>query len=240
MSKGPDEPAAAGDPALAVAPVTLKKDEPVTAQPVDGAPSDEAAVRKPSKAERLEAKAARLREADERRAAEREAAGTGEARPNPRLVVAVVALGVLAAALVAVLIVGFLSWRHQRDVDSARTSALKAARTFAVDFGSYDYQHLDAEFSEVAKRMTAGFAKNYTETSGRLKPTLIQYKTKVTATVQGSGVTSVNTSTATVVVFLDQKVITSQSTVPRIDRNRLQIQLRRQGGKWLVANMLAK
>jgi Mce-associated membrane protein len=198
-----------------------------------------------SKAERLEAKAARLREAEERRAEERRAASERSAvgqppRSRTGLVVAVSVLGVLSAGLVAVLVIGYLSWQHQRDVNSARDGALKAAKTFAVDFGSYDYQHLDSEFKEVAGRMTPSFAKNYTQTSTKLKPTLVQYKTKVTATLQGAGVTSASPSAATVVVFLDQTVNTSQSSVPRLDRNRLQIQLQRTNGKWLVGTLLAK
>lgn len=213
--------------------------EPAAAE-TDGATADAPPIRL-SKAEKLEAKAARLREAEERRAeaaAQRASAGT---TPRPTgLIVAVCLLSLITAALVAVLIVGYLSWQHQRDLNSARAQAAKAATRFALDFGSYDYQHLDSEFSAVAARMTPDFAKSYTDTSNKLKPTLVQYKSKVTATVQGSGVTSVSTAQATVVVFLDQTVTTSQSTTPRIDRNRLQIQLVRKNGKWLVAKLLAK
>jgi Mce-associated membrane protein len=188
---------------------------------------------KPSKADRLAAKAARAREAEARRAADR--------APAPRgWIVATVVLSVVAAALVALLVIGYFSWQHQRDVNSARVGALKSAKSFAVDFGSYDYQHLDAEFAEVAKRMTPDFAKNYTETSNRLKPTLMQYKTHVTAKVQGAGVTSAGTSKAVVVLFLDQTVKTSQSSTARIDRNRLEIHLQLQKGKWLVNKLLAK
>jgi Mce-associated membrane protein len=137
-------------------------------------------------------------------------------------------------------VVGFVSWNHQRDVNDARAGALKAAKTFAVDFGSYDYRHLDSDFSEVAARMTPDFAKSYVETSDKLKPTFIQYKTQVTARIQGFGVTSVSTSSATVVVFLDQRVQTSQSSTPRIDRNRLELRLVKEKGKWLVKKLLAK
>jgi Mce-associated membrane protein len=196
---------------------------------------------KPSKADRLAAKAARAREAEARRAADRAAAVDAGRAPSSRgWIVATVVLSVVAAALVALLVIGYFSWQHQRDVNSARVGALKSAKSFAVDFGSYDYQHLDAEFAEVAKRMTPDFAKNYTETSNRLKPTLMQYKTHVTAKVQGAGVTSAGTSKAVVVLFLDQTVKTSQSSTARIDRNRLEIHLQLQKGKWLVNKLLAK
>jgi Mce-associated membrane protein len=192
---------------------------------------------KPTKAERLEAKAARLRSAEERRAAD---AAAGRA---PKPVGLMVATGVLAgvvAALVALLLVLYFSWQHQRDENSARDDAAAAAKSFALDFGAYDYQHLDTEFQEVAHRMTPDFARSYLSTSDKLKPTFEQYKTQVTARIQGWGVTSSSTSGATVVVFLDQTVRTSQSSTPRIDRNRLEIHLVHSGGKWLVSKLLAK
>lgn len=192
---------------------------------------------KPTKAERLEAKAARLREAEERRAA-----GTEGARPPARrgFVIATAVLAALTAALATLLVITYVAWRHQQEVNAARDDAVAAAKAFALDFGSYDYQHLDTEFEEVAGRMTPDFAKSYLETSDKLKATFEQYKTRVTARIEGYGVTSVGTSNATVVVFLDQKVRTSQSSVPRTDRNRLEIRMVKTGGKWLVAKLLAK
>ncbi len=121
-------------------------------------------------------------------------------------------LGVLSAGLIVVLVIGFFSWQHQRDIDKAHAGALKAAKAFALDFGAYDYRTLDADFKKVTKGMTASFAKDYSDTSSKLKPTLVQYKTHVTASIQGAGVTVGGTAKATVVVFLDQMVSTSQST----------------------------
>jgi Mce-associated membrane protein len=199
---------------------------------------------KPTKAARLEARAARLREAEERRAQQRQAAaaadGEGNRAGSRAQLVSTVLLGVLSAGLIAVLVIGFFSWQHQRDIDKAHAGALKAAKAFALDFGAYDYRTLDADFTKVTKGMTASFAKDYSAASTKLKPTLVQYKTHVTASIQGAGVTVGGTAKATVVVFLDQLVSTSQSTVPRLDRNRLQMQLVRHDGKWLVANLLAK
>jgi Mce-associated membrane protein len=190
-----------------------------------------------SKAAKLEAKAARLREAEQRRAAD---AAAGRAPQRRGFVIATGALAVVCAALLALLLVLFFSWQHQRDVNSARDDAVAAAKSFALDFGAYDYQHLDTEFQEVAQKMTPDFAKSYLETSGKLKPTFVQYKTQVTSRIQDWGVTSSSTSKATVIVFLDQTVRTSQSSTPRIDRNRLEIQLVHTDGKWLVAKLLAK
>jgi Mce-associated membrane protein len=197
-----------------------------------------------SKAARLEARAARLREAEERRAEQRRAAEpavAGQSATRARgLLITTAALGVLSAGLIVLLVIGYFSWQHQRDVTNARAGALKAGKAFALDFGAYDYRSLDADFKKVTTGMTAKFAKDYTQTSSKLKPTLVQYKTRVTSSLQGAGVTSASTTEATIVVFLDQTVNTSQSSVPRLDRNRLQMQLERHNGKWLVAKLLAK
>jgi Mce-associated membrane protein len=212
---------------------------PDAADGADGA--DAAERRKPTKAERLEAKAARLRAAEERRreaAEQRDAVGRQPALRGWLIATAV--LSVVTAGLVVVLVLGYLSWQHQRDLDTARTGALTAAKAFAVDFGSYDYQHLDTEFGEVATKMTPSFAKSYLETSNKLKPTFTQYKVQVTARVQGAGVTSASTSKAVVVLFLDQTVKNSQSSTPRIDRNRLEIDLVKSKGRWLVDKVLAR
>ena len=219
---------------------------------------------KPTKAERLEAKAARLREAADRRAADAAAGHVPDRRP---FVIATAVLAVVAVALGALLLVTFLAWQHEKDRHSAGGApqpsggpaatgasstpppdlasptvegAVNAAKSFAVDFGSYDYQHLDTEFEEVAKRMTPDFAQSYLQTSDRLKPTFVQYKTRVVASIQGYGVTSAGPTEAVVVVFLDQTVHTSQSGTPRIDRNRLEIHLVRTDGQWLVSKLLAK
>ena len=205
--------------------------------PVDaGAPPP-----KPTKAERLEAKAARLREQAQRRAS----AGTPP-RPTP-WIVATTVLAVVCAGLTALSIVLFVSREDQkntvddlRSANAVRSDVVQVAKTFALDFGSYDYRHLDTDFSEVAKRMTPSFAKNYTDTSSQLKATFLRYKTQVTAHIQGYGLTSVTGAQAVVVVFLDQTVRTSQSSTPRIDRNRLEVHLVRVKGKWLVAKLLAK
>ncbi|MFN2562552.1 MAG: hypothetical protein ABR571_14825 [Jatrophihabitans sp.] len=201
---------------------------------------------KVTKAARMEARAARLREAEERRAEKPRAergptdvpAGAGARGRGP--LVATVLLAVLSAGLIVVLVIGYFSWQHQRDLTNARAGALKAGKAFALDFGAYDYRNLDADFKKVTTGMTAEFAKDYIDTSSKLKPTLVQYKTRVTSSLQGAGVTSASTTRATIVVFLDQTVRTSQSSVPRLDRNRLQMQLERHNGKWLVAKLLAK
>ncbi|MDT4925013.1 MAG: Mce-associated rane protein [Pseudonocardiales bacterium] len=203
-----------------------------------------------TKAERLEAKAARLREA-EALAAERAAENAAPAGSRNGWVIA---LGAVSAVLVVIVVLGAVYLFQVRDdrasaqrelaglrsAATTRATVVAVATTYAVDFGSYDYRHLDADFKKVASHLTPSFAANYTKSSDGLKPTIVQYQGKSTARVQGVGVSSATTSSATVIVFLDQTVTTSQSTTPRVDRNRLQMKLVRRNGTWLIENLLLK
>jgi Mce-associated membrane protein len=210
--------------------------------------ADEPRVRL-SKAERLEAKAAKLREAEAAAALRADNAAPVASRTGW-----IAAITAVSAALVLVLVLGLLYVFHLRDqvssarhdvsttrtLDKVRSTVLATATTYAVDFGSYDYRHLDADLAKVASHLTPSFAASYKTSSAGLKPTIIQYKGKSTATVQGVAVSAITRSSATVLVFLDQTVSTSQSTTSRVDRNRLQMKLVLTNGKWLIQNLLLK
>jgi Mce-associated membrane protein len=164
------------------------------------------------------------------------------------------------AAVVVIALAAALVWSlvrvHQRDtelsaarlelsadqqLDAARTGALKAAQTYAVDFGSYDYAHLDADFRRVTAHLTPAFAKKYASVSSGLRSVIQQYHGKSTAAVQGAAIASITTSSAVVLVFLDQTVTTTQSKTPRIDRNRMQMSMQRKpDGSWLISDLALK
>jgi Mce-associated membrane protein len=116
-------------------------------------------------------------------------------------------------------------------------SAVEAAKSYAVEFGSYDYRHLDADFAKVAAHLTPEFKKSYIESSSRLKPAIAQVKGVAVGTVRAAGLVSATATTAVVAVFLDQKVTTSQSKTPRIDRNRLLVTMERSGSTWLISKL---
>jgi Mce-associated membrane protein len=229
----------------------------------DGAPSvsqePPGKNRRPTRAEKLEAKAAQLRRA-ERQAAERAeqrqaraADGrTGGARRRGTFGWLLVIAGVVIVGLaVALALVAVDLGRRDNQLDQARAdsralsqlqslreSALSSAKKYAVDFGSYDYSNLDHDFQLVSSHLTKSFAAKYAQISQQLKSVIVKYEGKSAATVQGAGVTSVTGKQAVVVLFLDQTVTTTQSSKPRVDRNRLTMTLQRQvGGGWLISDL---
>ena len=216
--------------------------------------------RRPTRAEKLEAKAAQLRRAEQQaaeRAAEQRQArtaedGTGTVRRRGTSGWLLVAAGVVIVGLaVALALVAVDLGRRSDQLDRARAdsrslsqlqslrdSALSSAKKYAVDFGSYDYSNLDHDFQLVSSHLTKSFAAKYAQISQQLKSVIVKYKGKSAATVQGAGVTSVTGKQAVVVLFLDQTVTTTQSSKPRVDRNRLTMTLQRQAdGGWLISDL---
>ena len=216
--------------------------------PTDG--SVEAANVPLSKAAKLEAKAARLREAEAAREAARLDAPDGV--PAKKLTWWLVAeTSVLVVALVLALVFAFHEKGQASDarkaskaaaqLDTLRASAIRTATEVSASFGTYDYQTLTTDFARTRSYLTPSFAADFSKLTSSLGALLTQDKGQTVGTVEGVGVTSVSTTTAVVIVFLDQKVTTSQSSTPRLDHNRLKLTLARQkNGGWLVSKLELK
>ncbi len=160
----------------------------------------------------------------------------GQPRPGGRFrtpVVVVVVLVVLA--LVGALVASTLALRNQQALSSARTSGLAAARTYAVELGSYSYRHLAEDFATVERHSTPSFARSFTQSSDALRSVLERYHATADATVVAAGLTSATTTSAEALVFLNQKVTNAtQAHGPTTDQSRLQISMVRSGGRWLI------
>jgi hypothetical protein len=198
-----------------------------------------------TKAERLEAKAAKLREAELARA--NAAANAPESAPaNWRTLALSLAAATVVLLIAFVLTLGYATHERSRadkaalaaQLQSLRASALKTAVTVATSFGTYDYKTLPADFARTKAYLTPSFAANYAKLTASLATVITQDKGQEVGTVQGAGISSITTSTAVVVVLLDQKVTTIQSSTPRLDHNRLILTLARQkDGSWLASKL---
>jgi Mce-associated membrane protein len=148
-------------------------------------------------------------------------------------------LAAIAGAVIAVVLfvaVAYTAIRvyHDDQLSSARSSALSAARTYAVQLATYDYHHLAADFGVVEQHSTAAFKQSFVQSSQALSTVLTQYHATATATVKAAGLTAASTSRAVAVVFVDQNVTNSRQKGPTTDASRVQIVLVRHGGGWLI------
>jgi Mce-associated membrane protein len=146
-----------------------------------------------------------------------------------------VVVGLILLTLAGALILTTGQLRHRNAVDSARTSALSAAKVYAVELASYDYHHLDQDFGKVLADSTPTFRQSFTQSSDALKTLLTKYDATATASVVAAGMVSASTSRAVALIFLNQKVTnTTQNGKVTSDESRLEITMLHSGGRWLI------
>jgi Mce-associated membrane protein len=154
------------------------------------------------------------------------------------LLVLVAALLTLALLLTA----GLLAVRAGGEdrVEQARTSALAAAESHAVDLLSYDYRHLDRDFARARKALTGSFADDYTKTTTSvIKPTAEEVKAVVTADVAASSVVQADQNRVVVLLYVNQTTTSTRLDGPKVDLNRVRLTLDRVDGEWLVSKVVA-
>jgi Mce-associated membrane protein len=146
-------------------------------------------------------------------------------------------LSCLAVALVVAVVLltlAKLSLNSESSLNSARTSALGAAKIYAVDLASYNYKHLNQDFGKVLAESTPAFKQSFSQSSEALKAALTRYNASASAKVVAAGMVSATTSRAVALVFLNQTVDnTIQKNKPTTE-SRVEVTLLRSGGRWLI------
>lgn len=153
----------------------------------------------------------------------------------------------LAVALIAVVAIGAVLTIQYRDAirtDHARTAAMAAAKRAAPVIFSYDYRHLDQDFSKAEALLTGSFHDQYAKTTQTVvKPTALQYHGVVKATVaqpadgSAAAVSVVSASPEQVVVlaFIDQSTTSTRVSGTQVDQNRVLLTLTHTPQGWLVS-----
>ncbi|MFJ7344096.1 hypothetical protein ACIQU3_27885 [Streptomyces sp. NPDC101110] len=167
-----------------------------------------------------------------------------EHRPGGRRRLLIPALAVLL--VVGLVAVATLGWRYRegRLAETARTEALAAARKAAPVVLSYDYRHLDKDFSKARAHLTGDFRDEYGKTTKTVvAPTAEKYRGVVRARVAapGSGgapaasVVSAAPDRIVVLLFVNQVTESTQVTGARLDQNRVRMTMERTGDGWKVS-----
>ncbi|WP_033306002.1 hypothetical protein RFN58_12690 [Streptomyces iakyrus] len=157
----------------------------------------------------------------------------------------------LTAVLAVLLVVGLaalaaLGWQYRegRLTETARTEALAAARKAAPVVLSYDYRHLEKDFSRARAHLTGDFRDEYGKTTKTVvAPTAEKYHGIVKARVAapGSGgapaasVVSASPDKVVVLLFVNQVTESTQVSGSRVDQNRVRMTMDRTGGEWKVS-----
>ncbi|MGV9249938.1 hypothetical protein [Streptomyces sp. NPDC003697] len=152
---------------------------------------------------------------------------------------------VLAVALVTAAVLGWQYWQG-RQAEQTRGEALAAARKAAPVVLSYDYRHLDRDFSRARALLTGHFRDQYGKTTKAVvAPTATKYHGAVKATVAtpadggtpAVSVVSVTPDRAVVLLFVNQVTRSTQVPQPRLDLNRVRMTLTRTSDGWKVSGV---
>jgi Mce-associated membrane protein len=150
-------------------------------------------------------------------------------------------LGFAALCLAVALVVTLLQLGNRNSqlasknaLESARSSALTAARTYSGEIASYNYQHLDQDFATVEANSTPSFQQSYSKASDALKAILIRYNSSARATILSAGVVSATATRVVVVVFLEQTVTNTTQKTAAPTRSQILMTLDYLHGRWLI------
>ena len=147
---------------------------------------------------------------------------------------------VLAAVVVAAAAVFALYLQKASDLHAAtqqRESALSAARQTAVNFTSYDYRHLDADYKLVRDAATGSFKADFDQQSKVLAQLIKKSKAVAKGQVVDAAVVTSSSNNASVLVAVDDTITNSNAPKGVVKHYRLQIDLTKVGGQWRVANV---
>ena len=147
---------------------------------------------------------------------------------------------VLAGVLVALVVTGgVLVWQLQQAqaVQDRRTAVLQAASQHAVTFLTVDYRHMREDTAAVLAMAAGQFKQQYAASRPRLQQLVAQNRTISTGKVLSAGVVSSDDDSARAIVVADSEVRNLASSQPQPRHYRLQLDLTRQGERWLVTDL---
>jgi Mce-associated membrane protein len=161
------------------------------------------------------------------------------ARPRlPRieaLTAVLVVLVLLSAAGVAFLAVAL---HRAQAAESAATDAQVTAARYAEQLLSYDYAHLDRDFSAARSLLTDDFVKEYTDATRVVRAQAVEDRAVIKAETVASSVVSAEPDEVRTLLFVNQTTTTgAQGASPSLDLNRVMLTLVEEDGRWLVSDL---
>lgn len=167
------------------------------------------------------------------------AAGTRDRGPSPRLsrgIAAVLGLLAVVAAVAIVLQLVLVRPAYQETTDrrEARAQAVRVAEQFAVRINNYDDASIEDYQATIAPLLTTKFRGEFDKTMEDIVTSVQEAEMSSQGTVLTSGVASVDTDSAEVLVVSDANVATVFDT--RARHFRWEVSLVRVDGDWLVDN----
>jgi Mce-associated membrane protein len=143
----------------------------------------------------------------------------------------------LAVVVVLAIATGTARWhqtqaRHDKE---ARAEVAQIATDGARAILSYRPDTVDTDLAAAKNRLTGDFLDYYTEfTTDVVAPAAKEKEIGTTATVPAAAVSSVDDSSAVVLVFVNQSTTTGDNRAPSDSASSVRVQLTKVDGTWLI------
>jgi Mce-associated membrane protein len=144
---------------------------------------------------------------------------------------------VLVVALVAAVVLLVLAWRRadqEHALREAGRSADRAARRIAVELTTYDYRTIAHAYDWADRNGTAHFQRQLASVSADARASVVALKVVATGEVVASAPDVEDERHVRVLLFVDQRVRSTNSTGTRTEEPRLSMEMVRRDGRWLV------
>lgn len=156
-------------------------------------------------------------------------------RGRPGWVVAL--LGVVVVALVVGAAVLFPRWQDARAEQAGYDEVLRAATAEVIAFTTLDYRDIDPSIDRVLAGATGQFRKQFKASREQLVALSKQNESVSEGQVLRAGVVSMDDDSARVIVVADSSVTNVNAPDPQPRHYRLQLDLVRQGDRWLTSGL---
>jgi len=167
-----------------------------------------------------------------------EATGEQAGRPRRAALPLVPVLGVLLVLLLAG--TGYL-WSTRPGTSSVATGdyvdALQAARSGIVDVASFDYLTLDDDITQIEAVTTGDLRSESVDQLNSRRQDITTAQAVVNTEVVGAAVGAADDSTATVYMVIQSTQTTSASQQAQVQRYRIEVDLTKDGGRWLLSGI---
>ena len=148
---------------------------------------------------------------------------------------------VLAVLLVLLLAATGFLWFTREAPSSVQTAyyaqVLEAARSGVVDLTSFDYLTLDDDIAQINKIATGDLRSESVSRLDKSRKDITDQQAVVNTQVVGAGVTEADSSHGTVLLVIQSTQQTKASSQPTVTRYRIQVELEKSGGRWLLSGI---
>jgi hypothetical protein len=163
---------------------------------------------------------------------------------TPRRRLSLPLVPVLAGLLVLLLAGTAFLWFTRQSPSSVSSGtyvqALEAARSEVVDLTSFDYVTLDQDIARIKSSTTGDLRNEAVSQLDKQRQQLTQAQAVVNTSVVGAGITRASGSDATAVLVIQSTQKTGGSQQAQVSRYRIEAQLKKVGGKWLLSGVTGR